>query len=94
MSSPTSGSATLRYDDLLERARKVQRRADRHLIVGSVLIGRCQFRVPFFSTVCGSSTGAGEACRFVRLTTFVSCSSGGGAMNTLGAMIDVWRTTT
>lgn len=94
MSSPTSGSAALRYDELLERAHAVQKRADRHLIIGSVLIGTMLlglFGLPFFLYGLWLLYKGEQEGLPVRpaLMTFVGyLVLVDGAMNTLGAMID------
>ena len=88
MSSP-------RYDELIESAAEIQKRADRYLIIGSALIGTMVlglFGLPFFLYGLWLLYKAEQDGLPVRpaLMTFVGyLVLVDGAMNTLGAMIDV-----
>ena len=94
MSSPAGGAAPS-YDEQLERARAIQRRADRNLIIGTGLIGTMilgLFGLPFF--IYGlwqlyKAEREGLPVRPVMMTFVGYLVLVDGAMNTLGAMIDV-----
>ena len=94
MSSPAGGAAPS-YDEQIERARVIQRRADRNLIIGTGLIGTMilgLFGLPFF--IYGlwqlyKAEREGLPVRPVMMTFVGYLVLVDGAMNTLGAMIDV-----
>jgi len=95
VSSSQSGSAAPGYDALLGRAADVQKRADRHLIIGSVLIGTMLlglFGLPFFLYglwLLYKAEREGLPVRPTIMTFLGYLVLVDGAMNTLGAMIDV-----
>ncbi len=94
MSSPTSGGTTHRYEELLERAKSIQRNADRHMIIGSLLIGTMVlglFGLPFFFYGMWQLYKAEREGLPVRpaLMTFLGyLVLVDGGVNTLGTMID------